>query len=372
MSKYIDRYLKKQILADLEKKMVLLAGPRQVGKTTLSKGLIKSTLYLNWDIESDRTLILKKEYKKADLLVFDEIHKYSSWRNYLKGLYDGVGSEKKILVTGSAKLDLLRKGGDSLQGRYFFMRLMPLTCAELKMSTDKDLFELFTLSGFPEPFFGGSKADANRWSKLYRERVIRQEVSSTELIQNLGDMEILMNRLPDLVGGGLSINSICEDIHVSHKTLANWINIFEKLYSIFRITPFGAPRIKALKKQPKLYFFDWNGIHEDGPRFENFVAVHLLKWVYYLQDIEGRDVDLRYYADKLGREVDFVITENNKPIQFIEAKLSDSEISKGLVYLKDKFPEVPSFQVHLKGKKEYTNQQGIEVIKASRFLARFV
>jgi predicted AAA+ superfamily ATPase len=367
-----ERYLKKQIISDLDQKMVFLAGPRQVGKTTMSKNLNPSSLYLNWDVDADRTVILSKQYKKADLIIFDEIHKYSTWRNYLKGLYDGLGQEQKILVTGSAKLDLLRKGGDSLQGRYFFMRLMPLSFSELKMSHQNDLISLYNLSGFPEPFFKGSKSYVNRWSKLYSERIVRQEISSTELVQNLGDMEVLMNRLPDLVGSGLSINSICEDIQVTHKTLANWLNIFEKLYSIFRISPFGSPQIKALKKQQKLYFFDWNNVVDEGARFENLMAVHLLKWIFYMQDVEGRKVDLRYYSDKQGREVDFVITENNKPIQFIEVKLSDAEVGKGLMYLKGKFPLVPSFQVHLKGKKEYINQQGIEVVKAYRFLKGLV
>lgn len=368
----MDRFLKQQIKSDLEDKMVFLAGPRQVGKTTLSKSIAKNHEYLNWDIDSHRSSILAKEFAKSDLLIFDEIHKYKSWRNYLKGIYDQLGEQQKILVTGSAKLDVLRKGGDSLQGRYHFLRLMPLTFSELKMKTSQDALELLNLSGFPEPFFAQSKAKADRWSRQYRERIVRQEVSSTELIQDLGNMEILYHRIPDLVGGTLSVNSLVEDIQISHKTISKWIDVFERLYSVFRIAPFGSPKIKALKKEQKIFLYDWNAIIDKGARFENFLAVHILKWIYYQQDCFGRNLDLRYYRDKQGREVDFVILENNKPIEFIEAKYGDDEISKGLIYLKSKFPHVKARQLHISGQKEYLSGHGIEVSNVVRYISQLV
>lgn len=356
----MERSLKSQIQSDLEEKMVFLAGPRQVGKTTLSKSLYKSYDYLNWDIDEDRTRILAKSYQKSELLIFDEIHKYKTWRNYLKGLYDKLGKEQKILVTGSTKLDTLRKGGDSLQGRHHFLRLLPLTFKELKMKNEKDTKLLFDLSGFPEPFFSQSKAKCNRWSRSYRERIIRQEVSSNELIQDLGNMEIFFNRLPDTVGSTLSINSIHEDMQISHKTLTKWTESLERLYAVFRVSAFGPPKIKAIKKEQKLFFYDWNAITDPGGRFENFVAVHLLKWIYFQQDVFGRNLDLRFYRDKVGREVDFVVIEDNKPILFIEAKISDADTTKGLKYLKDKYPNVKALQVHIDGKKEFITGQGIE------------
>jgi len=324
---------------------------------------------MNWDIDEDRTRILNKEFKKSPLWVFDEIHKYSKWRNYLKGIYDKTGSSQKILVTGSAKLDILRKGGDSLQGRYYFIRLMPLTFSELKMRSQKDVRYLYNLSGFPEPFLKGTKTNANRWSRFYRQRIVREEVSSNEQFNDLATIEIMYNRLPDLAGGTLSINSLAEDIQVSNKTLGKWIDALERLYAIFRVPPFGSPKIKAVKKLQKVFFFDWNAIHDEGSRFENFIAVHLLKWIYYEQDIRGRDVDLRYYRDKYGREVDFIITENGKPIHFIEAKLSDSTVTKGLSYIRSKYPDIRATIVHLKGKKDFISKEGIEHIPAYKLLS---
>jgi predicted AAA+ superfamily ATPase len=366
----MDRFLEKQILTDLnDYKMIFLAGPRQVGKTTLSKSLYTTADYMNWDIDEDRTRILLKEFKKAPLWIFDEIHKYLKWRNYLKGIYDLQGAKQKILVTGSAKLDILRKGGDSLQGRYYFLRLMPLTFSELKMKTQKDAKMLYNLTGFPEPFLKGSKANANRWSRFYRQRIVREEVSSNEQFNDLGTIEIMYNRLPELAGGTLSINSLAEDIQVSNKTLGKWMDALERLYAIFRISPFGPPKIKAIKKLQKVFFFDWNSIIDEGSRFENFIAVHLLKWIYYEQDINGRELDLRYYRDKYDREVDFVITENGTPIHLIESKLSDSDIPKGLKYLKSLYPNARATLVHLNGKKDFVSPHGIEHIPTHKLLS---
>lgn len=366
----MDRFFKKQIITDLnDYKMVFLAGPRQVGKTTLAKSLYKTADYLNWDIDEDRTRILEKEFKKAPLWNFDEIHKYLKWRNYLKGIYDKSGNSQKILVTGSAKLDILRKGGDSLQGRYYFLRLMPLTFSELNMKTKKDAQTLYNLTGFPEPFLKGSKSNANRWSRFYRQRVVREEVSSNEQFNDLATIEIMYNRLPALIGGTLSINSLAEDINVSNKTLGKWVDALERLYALFRLSPFGPPQIKALKKAQKVFFYDWNAVVDEGSRFENFVAVHLLKWIYYQQDINGREVDLRYYRDKYDREVDFVITENGSPIHFIEAKLADSDIPKGLKYLKSRYPKTRATLTHLKGKKDFIATQGIEYMPVHKLLS---
>jgi len=368
----MERYLKSQIIEDLKEKMVFLAGPRQVGKTTLAKSLFTTADYLNWDIDDDRTRIIEKKYLNKPVWIFDEIHKYKSWRNYLKGLFDQHGKAQKILVTGSAKLDTLRKGGDSLQGRYHFLRLMPLSFSELKMRNEADAKTLFELSGFPEPFLSQSKTKCNRWSRTYRERIIRQEVSTNELIQDLGNMELLFHRLPDVVGGTLSINSFQEDLQISHKTLARWINSLERLYAVFRIGPFGPPKIKAVKKEQKLFFYDWNAVVDLGGRFENFVAVHLLKWVFFEQDTTGRNLDIRFYRDKYGREVDFIILENNKPTMMIEAKYSDSDVSRGLKYLKERYPQVDAYQVHLTGNKHYITSEGIHICNVIELLRELV
>ncbi len=368
----MERFLKKQILSDLKEKMLFLAGPRQVGKTTLAKSLFSDFDYLNWDIDSHRSRILAKTFQSSHLWIFDEIHKYKSWRNYLKGIYDDLGSKQKIVVTGSAKLDILRKGGDSLQGRYHFLRLMPLSYKELKMNGAKEALSLYKFSGFPEPFLSQSTTKCNRWSRSYREKIIRQEVATNEQILDLGNMELMFNRLPESVGGTLSINSLQEDMQISHKTLSKWVASLERLYAVFRVSPFGPPKIKAIKKEQKIYFYDWNAIVDEGPRFENFVAVHLLKWIYYEQDVNGRNLELRFYRDKYGREVDFIILENNKVLMIIEAKFSDSEISKGLSFLKSLYPAARAIQVHMMGKKEYITPTGVECLHVSKLLADLV
>jgi len=367
------RYLTDQIKRDLNKKMVFVAGPRQVGKTTLAKSLIQSEEgYLNWDIAEHRELILKRELPASDFLIFDEIHKYRSWRNYLKGLYDKNQGKIKILVTGSARLDFYKFGGDSLQGRYHFLRLHPLSCAELKIKTQGHLMDLLTLSGFPEPFFDKSEVEAKRWSREYRNRLIMEEINSLENVIDLGNMELLSLRLPELVGSPLSINSLRSDLQVSHKTVAHWLNILERLYSIIRIKPFGSPLLRAVKKEQKHYHYDWSLVQDQSKRFENLIAMHLLKWVHYEQDTKGHDIELKYFRDVDGREVDFIITDNFKPIILIEVKWSDADISKGLKYLKKRFPEAEAFQLSAIGKKDYLNTEGIRVQPALRFLNRLV
>ena len=181
-------------------------------------------------------------------------------------------------------------------------------------------------------------------------------------------IELMYNRLPDLAGGMLSINSLAEDIQASNKTLAKWLDALERLYAIFRLSPFGPPKIKAVKKAQKIFFFDWNAVDDSGSRFENLLAVHLLKWVYSQQDLAGRDLELRYYRDKYDREVDFVITDRGKPIHFIEAKSSDADFSKGLKYLKSIYPAARATQVHYQGKKDFVSASGIEHIPAYKFL----
>lgn len=354
--------------------MVFVGGPRQVGKTTLAKHILGKSErgYLNWDISEDREQILKERFPPVSFWVFDEIHKYRRWRNFLKGLYDKHGTKKKILVTGSARLDFYRFSGDSLQGRYHYLRLHPLSFSELGLKKSKDLKDLLVLGGFPEPFLRSSEIESKRWSREYRTRLIRDDIVSLEQLRDLGSVELLMLRLPELVGAPLSINAIREDMQVSHKTIMKWLNIFERLYGIFRVSPFGAPKIRAVKKEQKHYHFDWTVVQDLPVRFENLVASHLLKWVHYEQDTKGRDVDLRYFRDIDLREVDFVITEGKKPIYFIECKWDDDNIGKGLKYIKARFPESEALQISYKGKSDYVSKDGIRVCPASVFLRKLV
>ena len=365
----MKRYLFDVVRRDLRRKMVFLAGPRQVGKTTLARQLLPDPAgYLNWDVPEHRDSILRRVYPPCPMLAFDEIHKYRRWRDYLKGFCDGVGERYQTLVTGSARLDFYRFGGDSLQGRYHFHRMLPLTADELAIGTQDDLLDLFRLGGFPEPFLSASATEARRWTREYRHLLVNEEIVSLEAVSDVGSMQLLALRLPDLVGSPLSLNALREDLQVSHRTVARWADIFERLYMIFRLAPFGAPTIRAVKKAQKHYLFDWNAVDDDGARFENMLAVHLLTRVVRAQDELGLDWELRYFRDTDGREVDFVIADRSRPLLAVEAKLADRPLSKALLYFKRKFPEAQAYQVALHGARDSVSADGIRCLPMLRFV----
>ncbi len=366
----MKRYLEPQIRRDLKRKMVFVGGPRQVGKTTIAHSLLgkRSAGLLNWDVPAQRELILRQTFPRSNLWVFDEIHKYRKWRNYLKGVYDVRTRSQQILVTGSARLDYYRFGGDSLQGRYHYLRLHPLSVAELGIHSHRDFESLLALGGFPEPFLGGSEREARRWSNEYRSRLVREDLTSLEQVQDIGSVELLMMRLPELVGSPLSVNGISEQLEVSHKTISKWLAILERLYAIFVVLPFGSPRLKAVRKARKHYHYDWSLVPEASFRFENLVASHLLKWVHLREDTEGHHMELRYFRDIEGREVDFVVTQDGKATLFVECKSADRDVSPALRYAKARFPEVDAWQVSATGTRDYLSREGIRVAPALELL----
>jgi uncharacterized protein len=367
------RYLQDQIKKDLKSKMVFVSGPRQVGKTTMAQSVLTDdTSYLNWDIPAHREAILKRELPLAELWCFDEIHKYSSWRDFLKGLYDEFQDVHEILVTGSARLDMLRKSGDSLQGRYHHLRLHPLSVKELGLSRQEEFLELLALGGFPEPYFGKSAVESKRWSLNYRSLLVNYESPAIESISDLSKLELLSLRLPELVGSPLSLNALRQDLQVAHKTIDRWIGVLENVYMLFRLSPFGSPLIRAVKKEQKHYHFDWSLVPDMSARFENLVASHLLKWVHYQRDVFGEPLELRYFRDTDKREVDFCITNNFAPQMFVECKWKDSSTSPHLHYLQKKFPSAKYFQVSATGKKQFENQKKIIHLPAINFLQEFV
>lgn len=366
------RYLTPQVAADLERKMVFLAGPRQVGKTTLARSLPGARRgYLNWDIAPDRERILKRELPAGPIWIFDEIHKWRAWRGFLKGLFDGRPPGQKILATGSGRLDFYRHGGDSLQGRYHLLRLHPFSLAELGKGKTA-LADLFHYGGFPEPLLGRSEVEARRWSREYRTRLIREDVASLERVHDLGSLELLALRLPDLVGSPLSVNALREDLQVSHKTVEGWIAILERLYAVFRLPPFGPPQMRAVRQARKHYQFDWTLVKEAPRRFENLVAAHLLKWVHFRQDAEGLDLELRYFRDRDGNEVDFVVLEGRRPVLLVEAKWSHEPPDRGLRLLHARYPEASAWQVSFMGDSDYQTPDGIRVAPAAKLLGELV
>lgn len=371
---YQKRYLTPFIQKDLQRKMVFLGGARQTGKTTLAKVLLgkeqEATHYFNWDSDEDRERILRKEFPlKGGLIVLDEVHKYVRWRQLLKGLFDKRTGDRTFLVTGSARLDYYRRGGDSLQGRYHYYRLHPFTMGELKLSSQEDLEGLLRFGGHPEPFTMANEIETKRWSREYRSRLIREDLRDLEKINEISLLERLAIRLPELVGSPLSVNALREDLQVAHQTVARWLDILERMYFIFRLLPFGYPKMRAVKKELKHYHCNWVEIDNEGLRFENLVASHLLKWCHFVEDTQGEDMELRYFRDVDKREVDFVVLKKRKPILFLEAKISETSVSPHLRYLKQRYPEVESIQVTLRGEREFINADGIKLMPARLFLS---
>ncbi len=377
---YIARYIEQGVKEDLEKKMVFISGPRQSGKTTLAQNILQEKthsdvkrFYLNWDSARDREMIIREEFPAGEgVLVLDEIHKYSRWRQVVKGLFDKRKHELKILVTGSGRLDYYRYGGDSLQGRYHFYRLYPFTLNEIQTARPDGLGSLLIYGGFPEPFLSASERETKRWSRQYRTRIIYEDLNTLENVKDVALVENLALRLPELVGSPLSLNALREDLQVSHQTVTRWLIMLENIYMIFRILPFGPPKIRAVKKESKHYHFDWTVIEDEGSRFENLVACHLLKWVHFKQDYEGKNIELRYFRDVERREVDFVILEDDKPRQFIECKLRGREINPALRYLKKHFPDVYAAQISLYREDDFITKEGIHVCPAGKYLSQLI
>jgi len=248
-----NRYLASFINQDLKEKIVLISGPRQVGKTTLALRLLNGDeshpAYFNWDYEEDQKRILNSQFPPdQNMLVFDEIHKYRRWRNWLKGLYDKTKSKRHYLVTGSARLDLYRRGGDALTGRCHFYKLHPFSLKEVDLHCSAGAVQtLLTFGGFPEPFTVQSARHHRRWHQERNKQVLREDLRDLEKVEDVVQLSRLVDRLPVLVGSPLSLNALREDLQVAHQTVHNWLNILERLFVLFRIPPFGAPLIRAVQ-----------------------------------------------------------------------------------------------------------------------------
>lgn len=360
MSKIL-RSIQTSVANDLQKKMVFISGPRQVGKTTLAKSFIKnskkiSSSYLNWDNLQDRLLIKSENLPSEEpLIIFDEIHKYVRWRNLIKGLYDKYNHQTHFIVTGSAKLDYFRKGGDSLFGRYYHYRLHPISLCELNAQpTLSDVKQLMQYGGFPYPLFAESEIEWKRWQMERKHKIIFEDLRDLESVREVTYVDLLMDALPERVGSPLSIKSLAEDLQVNHASIQRWIEILERLYMCFRISPFGAPKIRAVKKEQKLYLWDWSSCQSEGSKFENLVACQLLKHCHYLEDVYGEKMELRYVRDTDKREIDFVVIKNKKPEFAVECKLNDQDLSPHIKYFSERTGIPKFYQVHL-GHKDYGN-----------------
>lgn len=367
----VERKQKSLILKDIQKKMVFIVGPRQVGKTWLAKDIAQgfaNPVYLNYDRLEDRAIIKREAWRTAtDLLILDEIHKMPGWKNYLKGVFDTRTAHLKIIVTGSARLDFLRQAGDSLTGRFFVHRLLPFSPAEIKGNPLADALDRFMIrGGFPEPFLAEEDVDADRWRLQYVDGLIRTDVLDFERIHDLRAMQIVLELLKTKVGSPISYRSLAEDASIAPNTVRKYIQILEALFIVFRVTPFARNIARSLLKNPKIYFFDTGLVRGDpGAIFENFTALCLLKHVLGKSDALGREQRLHIIRTKEGKEVDFCVAAEGRAEFLVEAKVSEPELSKTLASFSRQLG-VPGIQVVQELKRE--RQEGsLELRRAETY-----
>ncbi len=393
-----------QEVIERDNKMAFVSGPRQVGKTTLArhyKDLFGQGLYLNWDNVAHQKRILtdplffereNRNPAKPFLLIFDEIHKYRRWKNYLKGVYDTYKDEFRFLITGSGRLELFKKGGDSLLGRYFSIPLLPLSLGELegKLTPFKEFLErldnplpstkeslqrydhLFRFSGFPEPFTRATSSFYNRWFSERKTLLIREDIRDATAIREISLMEHLAHLIPERIGSPLSLNALKEDVSVAFETIRDWLWVLEQFFYLFRVTPFTGKLARTLRKESKVYLFDWVEIEHEGYRFENLVAFHLLKATRLWKAAGEAHLNLDYVRDKEKREVDFVLSQKGRPLCLIECKATDLSLSPPLIYFQKKLRVPHAVQiVHQAGICKKLRTEGFTqwVISADRWLS---
>lgn len=385
-------------------KMLFISGPRQVGKTTIAKSIVKNkinSIYLNWDYLPDRDTILNKVDKEFENIltikakdkpkaVFDEIHKFSDWKNLIKGFFDKFNEHLEFIVTGSARLNIYKKGGDSLMGRYINLTIHPLSVSELAnnyesenaagLRVPKDIgreaFEqLLKFGGFAEPFLKANQRFHNIWSRQRFEQLFREDIRNIEDISNIYALELVASMLKEQSGGLTSYTSLAKKARVSDQTIRRWLYLLEKHYYCFSVRPWSKNIVRSLLKEPKYFLWDWSQISDLGMRFENFIASHLIKAVDYWNESGLGTFGLYYIRDKQKREVDFLVSKNNQPWFLVEAKLSQYDISPNLKYFHELIKPEFSFQV-LQNAENFDgscfDKPGLWSVPARTFLAELI
>ncbi len=346
----MKRSLQKYILEDLPKKIVLISGPRQTGKTTVSKQLYDDFDYFNYDSSEDRLAIQQKNWDRSkELVIFDELHKMKQWKRWLKGIFDTEGIPPQILVTGSAKMDIHKRVGDSLAGRYFQYRLHPLDLKEVHQFLDlsiEDGFEtLWHCSGFPEPFLEGSQTFYKRWRQSHIDIILRQDLIDLSSVRDIESVQTLVLLLSQRAGSTVSYANLGRDLDRDPNTIKRWLQLLENLYIIHRVTPYSRNIARSLKKEPKFYFYDHALVADEGARLENIVANALKKELHFLEDTQGIKGALHYLRTKDGQELDFLVSLDGKPTHLIEVKMSNGKPARGFQHFGKLFSDAQHLQV---------------------------
>jgi uncharacterized protein len=372
----MKRYLDDLVATDLQRKMVLLTGPRQVGKTTLCRQVmerIPSAQYFNWDVAADRTILQRQTWgARTRLLVMDEIHKMPDWKNWLKGVVDGRSPEQALLVTGSARMETWRQSGDSLAGRYLPFRLHPISvrewCEQQGGTPAEALTRLMERGGFPEPCLAENVEDAERWRRQYFTDLIREDVVEFSRLHEITAMRLFVEVLRERVGSPLSLASIARDLAVSPATLKRYLDILQALYIVFAIQPWHHNIARAILQTPKVYFFDTGLVRGDaGVHFENAVAAMLLKHAHFRQDAQGKNIGLHYIRTKDGAEVDFALSEENRLEHLIECKLSDKVPHRALTRFAGQFANAEAVQIVYDLRQE-EHRAPVHILDAAKWL----
>ncbi|MCC2666379.1 MAG: hypothetical protein K0R24_1068 [Gammaproteobacteria bacterium] len=373
----MKRDLQTYIEKDLPHKIILLTGARQCGKTTLAKNLKQSFDYFNYDAGEDRVALQKKAWdRKKSLLILDELHKMKQWKRWLKGIYDTEGLEPHLLVTGSAKLNIYQKVGDSLAGRYFQYRLHPLDLKEAyrhwKKNGDEIFNRLFTCGGFPEPFLKGDERYYKRWRRSHLDIILRQDLIDLHSIRDIQAIETLVLLLKNRVGSSISYANLARELGRDANTVKRWLLLLENLYIIFRVTPYSQKVTRSLLKEPKFYFYDIAQVDGDkGARLENLVACALLKELQFLEDTTGENASLHYLRTKDGRELDFLTCIRNTPTHLFEVKWSENNPSPAFKHFKQFFPNAQQIQLVKELAREATYPIGVQVRALITWLMHF-
>ncbi len=381
----------------LSNRMLFISGPRQVGKTTYTLTKIKELggSYFNWDNREvrkayeEQSSFFVKSSNLGELVVFDEIHKRKHWKDILKGIYDTHKSNYQFVVTGSAQLDTFRRSGDSLVGRYFLTHIFPISVGDLlrldfkeyisptklignildlnKTIKENDFNSLLHFGGFPEPLFKGSESFFRRWQKQHQELLIREDLRDLSNLQNLDKIENLVDLLEKNLCSTISYNSLAQVLETDHKSVKQWLLQLEKIMLTFTVKPYFKQIQKTLRKNPKVYFYDWSFAKSEGQRFENFIACQLLKTITLWNERFGYDFELYFIRTYNDKEIDFCITLNDKPWLLLEAKNGYPDISPVLIDF-SRLLKIPS--VILTSERNWNvKKEDVSIFSAKRFLS---